>query len=54
MPLRAKMTKIALCVECKIYGCYMYTCCIHMIFCLGCIWVGNYGTEEVYEDRMVA
>ncbi|KAK5835663.1 hypothetical protein PVK06_011357 [Gossypium arboreum] len=20
----------------------------------GCIWAGNYGTEEVYEDRMVA
>ena len=24
------------------------------MFCLGCIWGRNYGTEEVYEDRMVA
>ena len=31
---------------------FMDVTCIPTV--LGCIWVGNYGIEEVYEDRMVA
>ena len=50
MPLREKMTKIPLFVECKFYGCDMHTYDILLRLHMG----GNYGTEEVYEDRIVA
>ena len=43
------MTKIPLGVECKFYGCDMHTYDILLRLHIG----GNYGTEEVYEDRMV-
>jgi len=49
-PLREKMTELPLGAECKFYGCDMHTYDILLRLHMG----GNYGTEEVYEDRIVA